>query len=244
MQPGSAPQAAGHQALHELSQIRCSNTPEFQQRLASIVAANAAPDLAAAEQVSAMENLKLALSNQGEIMRLVRSGQSNHQQLLLQVADADEGAACAGGGQLEQQVEKYRADLVRQHNAWRGGAVKQLENLDVELKRALQESRRLLGGAGAGAQVPLRNIQQNIAMVEKETQLVSSSYEQQVMQLKKEICLDDQRSMAEKKSHDDEMNKYRQQCENDSKERKAIKTILEVKITALVDNVRRSLIYL
>lgn len=137
-------------------------------------------------------------------------------------------------------MEQYRADLTRSHQTWRGGATSKLHTLDADLKKALQESRRLLVSAGGTAtQAPLRRIQQNISVIQKETQLVSSSYEEKVLQLQKEIALEDKRSMQEKQSHDDEMRKYKQQCENDAKERRAIKTILDVKISSLIENVRR-----
>eukprot|EP00658_Telonema_sp_P-2_P021573 TRINITY_DN18595_c0_g1_i1.p1 TRINITY_DN18595_c0_g1~~TRINITY_DN18595_c0_g1_i1.p1 ORF type:complete len:824 (-),score=312.43 TRINITY_DN18595_c0_g1_i1:452-2923(-) len=222
------------EALQELSKMR-SDTPEFQQQLALIVAANSKQG---GDHGDTVEDLKSALSQKGGIMKLVFSNPSKqaHQQLLLQVAEA-ERQACGDGVQAKQ-LEQHRAELVRQHNERKAKLVAQLQEKEAALKSALMESRRLMG-AGSHHTMPLRSLQQNISMIEKETQMVSSSYQKKVLSLKSQIAMEEKQAKAEHRAQAEQLVKFRQQTENDAKERKAIKTILDVKIMALVENVER-----
>eukprot|EP00656_Telonema_subtile_P038586 TRINITY_DN4369_c0_g1_i2.p1 TRINITY_DN4369_c0_g1~~TRINITY_DN4369_c0_g1_i2.p1 ORF type:complete len:401 (-),score=175.24 TRINITY_DN4369_c0_g1_i2:82-1284(-) len=223
-----------NQALQELSKMK-SNTPEFQQRLASIVAAKSGT--ADSVALSTVEDLKDALTRQGEIMRLVSEEPTKQalEKVLTQVTQAEQHGQGSESGQQQQQ----HAEMVQAHTKRKQTLLSQIQQKEVELKKALQESRRLMGAASGPSSMPLRNIQQNIAMIEKETELVSSSYEQKVSALQEEIELDEKRAAAEQKTQNEELLKYKQQAENDAKERKAIKTILDVKIMALVENVQR-----
>lgn len=208
--------------------MRC-NTPEFQQCLASIVAANTG-----SQGVDVVE-LKRVLSQQGGIMKAVfceDPSKEAHQQLLQQVAEAEQR-------RLPLQQENQRCELVREHNQRKALLLAELQDKETHLKSALQESRRLMNVGSSGSGGPLRSLQQNIELIEKETELVSTSYEGRVHQLKKEIEMEDKRAAAEQQAQAEELLKFKQQAENDAKERKAIKTILDVKIMALVDNVAR-----
>jgi hypothetical protein len=230
----------------ELASLR-SDTPEFQQRLASIVQIESRRKHSTGmsesneELLRRQRTLKDALSQKGNLMMQVCNevkDTQSHQRLLRKMM-AQDGDGRKALLQLDNQGSERVADKSKlDHQTKMNQFRKEIAAKENEIQMLLGAKRKTLGGS-AVANVPMlsHDLQHNISLIEKETQMVSKSYEDKVIALRREKALEECRLRAERDAQAEELAKYVQQCENDSKERQAIRTILEVKIMGLVDNI-------
>jgi len=233
----------------ELASMR-SDTPEFQQRLASIVQSEAlrkhgGPAHDAAEQQR--QTLVEALSQKGAVMQEVCNevkDTQSHQRLLRKMMEQENGTPrhpLRVSNRME--ADGALANMRKAHEAKLKNLQSEIHTKDNAIRTALQKNRRLMGASIDGAATGpthMQDIQHNIKLIEKETEMVSKSYQEKVKALRHEKVLEEERLRQERTAQDEELRKYIRQCENDSKERQAIKTILEVKIMGLVDNIAKS----
>ena len=214
-----------------------SDTPEFQQRLASIVqleakrkTSNSINDNGEDQLARRQRSLMDALSQKGNLMTQVCNevkDTQSHQRLLRKMMAQDTESRKVLQVNNRTDADRVQLQLKREHEA----KMKQLEaEIGVKEKavQTLLETNRKLMGQGGSKAHPSQDLRHNIALIEKETQMVSKSYEDKVNALRHEKALEERRMKAERDGQAEELAKYVQQCENDSKERQAIRTILEV----------------
>jgi len=206
-----------------------SDTPEFQRRHASLVEAKKKGS--GSVEASELQCLKEALQHKGQV------SQDTHRKLLERMKSQEGAVAGRPVGRSPEGADRLSQRRQQQHAARMQKLQEEIHAKDSAIKRALESNRKLINAPHAmGGQPPSEELQKNLRLIEKDTQMMSRSYEEKVSALRKEKAMEERRLHAERKAPTDELQKYVQQCENDSKERQAIRTILSQKIMGLVES--------